>query len=147
MARLPYDIYAKTQPKIKQVPSLGVTERAFISQTEIHLQEVIRELKRISLANGFGKLISVRSNTITTTASLLKEHLAQDDRLIKIYNNDTVGGNTLLIDVVSDVPSGFPIEAGEFLPLIVVNNDRIYARASAGSIDVRVMEVSIYPPL
>jgi len=139
---VPFDIHARSKAKIEPIP---IEQRiGLLPEIAIRHNELMAEMRRISLASGFGKIVKVFMVTVTTTSVLLKEHSAKDDRLLDIYNHDAVGGNTLLIDIEPEVTIGRPVISGTSFRLVVVPNDRIYARAVAGSIDVRVLEIVYY---
>jgi len=107
---------------------------------DMEIGELIRWLKKNAFANGYAHFDAAYTLTITSTASLIKTHRGNDDRLIRIYNNDVVGGNVLTISNESTVSSGLPILPNTSEQLLIVPNDTLYGISGGGDIEVRILE-------
>lgn len=87
--------------------------------------------------------ITTRSITVDATATALPPDPAESRRSIMIFNNDAsstvfIGGS----DVTPD--NGFPVTSQSFSPVIDAGvKTLLYGITSSGSIDVRVIEVSM----
>jgi len=103
-------------------------------------------LSRIALANGFGKFVAAYNVNVTTTAVAIREHSGIDNRLLVIRNDDTVGAAILSISFESAVATGFPLRSTDDpFKILLTPGDKIYGKASAGTIPVKIMEFTEQP--